>query len=154
MFKLFKSDSDAQNPSFPFHVQTFNILTLCAEDYIVEPSSLRFLVEHGFDFCRQYAEGLPYYRGNDRNGVPSNEDYVRQLFMEIIRHRKTVVLHNGFIDLVFLYQNLYAQLPQTVHSFAADLADMFPNGIYDTKYISDYVCRKPASFLEYVFRSQ
>ena len=83
MFKLFKSEAD--NSEFPFHVQTFNILTLCGEDYIVEPSSLRFLVEHGFDFCKQYAEGLPYYRGNDRPGIPSSDDFVRQIFMEIIR---------------------------------------------------------------------
>ena len=154
MFKLFKSKGETEDPDFTFHVQTFNILTLCSEDYIVEPGSLKFLVEHGFDFCKQYAEGLPYYRGADRNSIPSNEDFVRQVFMEIIRQKKPVVLHNGFIDLVFLYQNFYAQLPQTVTSFAADLAEMFPNGIYDTKYISDYVCRKPASFLEYVFRSQ
>ena len=89
-----------------------------------------------------------------QDDVPSSEDFVRQTFMEIIRHKKPIVLHNGFIDLVFMYQNLYAQLPTTVHTFAADLAEMFPNGIYDTKYISDYVCRKEATFLEYVFRSQ
>jgi len=153
LFKLFKTHGDpAENPGFPYHVQTFNILTLCSEDYIVEPASLKFLVEHGFDFSRQYAEGLPYLRGNDRG--QSGNDFVRQIFMEIIRHKKPIVLHNGFIDLVFLYQNLYAQLPQNVNSFAADLAEMFPNGIYDTKYLSDYVCRKPASFLEYIFRAQ
>ena len=51
MFKLFKRDGDpAENPGFPYQVQTFNILTLCSEDYIVEPASLKFLVEHGFDF--------------------------------------------------------------------------------------------------------
>jgi len=156
MFKLFKPDGDpAEHPGFPYHVQTFNILTLCAEDYIVEPASLKFLVEHGFDFTKQYADGLPYQRGNDKGNIKQgNDDFVRQIFMEIIRHKKPIVLHNGFIDLVFLYQNLYAQLPANVNSFAADLAEMFPNGIYDTKYLSDYVCRKPASFLEYIFRSQ
>ena len=62
MFKLFKSNGDNDNPGFPFHVQSFNMITLCAEDYIVEPASLRFLVEHGFDFCKQYAEGkIPFY---------------------------------------------------------------------------------------------
>ena len=156
MFKLFKPDGDpAEHPGFPYHVQTFNILTLCAEDYIVEPASLKFLVEHGFDFTKQYADGLPYQRGNDKGNIKQgNDDFVRQIFMEIIRNKKPIVLHNGFIDLVFLYQNLYAQLPANVNSFAADLAEMFPNGIYDTKYLSDYVCRKPASFLEYIFRSQ
>ena len=36
--------------SWSYRVATYNILVLCGEDYIVEPASLRFLVEHGFDF--------------------------------------------------------------------------------------------------------
>lgn len=36
--------------------------------------------------------------------------------------------------------------------FVADLSDMFPGGLYDTKYISDYITREQSSFLAYLFR--
>ena len=49
-----------------FLAQTFNILTLCNEDYMVEPGALQFLVGHGFDFNKQYSCGVPYCRGPDR----------------------------------------------------------------------------------------
>lgn len=73
LFKLFKNDlqtsKEDEEVDFSFHVQTFNILTLCSEDYIVEPNSLKFLVGHGFDFCKQYAQGLPYFRGRDQVNI-------------------------------------------------------------------------------------
>ena len=58
------TDSDVTN--MPFLVQTFNIMLLCSEDYMVEPISLKFLVDHGFDCNRQYSLGIPYYRGSDK----------------------------------------------------------------------------------------
>ena len=66
-FRLMPSSLDA--PSLNYQVQTFNIMILCSEDYIVEPGSLKFLVEHGFDFTKQYSKGLPYYRGNDKVNI-------------------------------------------------------------------------------------
>lgn len=76
----------------------------------------------------------------------------RHLFIELISMKKPVIFHNGLVDLVFLYEHLYTSLPSTVAVFLADLIDLFPAGIIDTKYITDYEHRMTASYLEYVFR--
>lgn len=136
-----------------FVVQTFNMFVLCAENYVVEPVSLRFLIEHGFDFNLQYSKGLPYTGGNDKP-LEKTACYqnLRQLFVEIAMSHVPIVLHNSLVDLVFLYQSFYATLPSTLASFVTDLSQIFCNGIYDTKYLAEFKARMPASFLEYAFR--
>ena len=61
-----------------FETQTFNIFTLCQDDFMVEPDSLMFLVGHGFDFNLQFEKGLPYYRGADheKNQVRGRRFYL------------------------------------------------------------------------------
>ena len=74
---------------------------------------------------------------------------MRSLLFQIISIQPTVVFHNGLLDLAFLYQNFYAELPNKLETFVSDLHEMFPRGIFDTKYIANSYL--PNSYLEYLF---
>lgn len=134
-----------------FTVKTFNITLLCLDDYTVEADALQFLVGHGFDFNKQYSLGVAYYSGEDKGGE-KEEVSIRHLFLELVKSNKSLVTHNGLVDLVFLYQNLYSNLPEKLDVFVADLAQMFPSGVYDTKCFAEYLLHMQSSYLEYLFR--
>ncbi|EDO45139.1 predicted protein [Nematostella vectensis] len=137
---------------FPDNSKTFNLSVLCSEDFVVEPGSLQFLVQHGFDFNKQYSKGMPYTRGNDKTCHDYSTPSVRNLFSQIVISNKPIALHNGFFDLLYLYQSFYAELPSKLEVFLSDVYEMFTGGVIDTKYVAEYHMREPASYLGYIFR--
>jgi len=52
-------------PSSPVSVgvQVFNVWLMCQKPYTIDPSSAAFLLQHGFDFNKQFAKGIPYTPG-------------------------------------------------------------------------------------------
>ena len=61
-------------------------------------------------------------------------------------------MHNGLFDLVFLYAALYEKPPKELDIWQADMHDMFPYGVFDTKYFAEFEAREgEASFLAYLY---
>ncbi|KAJ3038005.1 Target of EGR1, member 1 (Nuclear) [Rhizophlyctis rosea] len=136
-----------------YAVHNFEFLMLCQNEYAVNPESMQFLVDNGFDFNEQFRNGIVYTPGPDE--APSDKtssateanQIMRSIFHHILDRKVPITLHNGLLDLLFVYNSFYADLPPQLSSFVSDLSEMFQGGIYDTKYIADFHTRENASFL-------
>lgn len=49
-----------------YKAETFNLSVLCSQEFVVEPGSLQFLIQHGFDFNKQFSKGISYHRGIEK----------------------------------------------------------------------------------------
>lgn len=143
------SEEPVESVEWSYSVKSFDILVRCEESYELEEDAEKFLRNHGFDFDRQRSHGVRYSKIPEE--CNPGDISIKRLFAEIVVKEKPLVLHNGFIDLLFLYQHLYLNLPKSIQSFIADLILMFPSGIFDTKYITEKIVSMDSSFLEYVY---
>ncbi|BAM40452.1 uncharacterized protein TOT_020000708 [Theileria orientalis strain Shintoku] len=78
---------------------------------------------------------------------------LRTLFDTISSHKKILVGHNCFYDILHVYQTFYGDLPDTVESFKAEWLKVFPK-VFDTKYISEFFhILNPQSSLKMLYES-
>lgn len=149
-FRLLKRKETDQKKRIKYSCQVFNMLTLREEPFVVEPGGLQFLAKHNFDFNRLIQLGITYH------SVSSfEEDSLKSLWREILIANVPLTLHNGLVDLIFLYQHFYSELPLTLAEFLANISDWFAgaaSSVFDSKYLAEFSARMNASYLEYVFR--
>ncbi|KAJ2853579.1 hypothetical protein GGI22_004815 [Coemansia erecta] len=141
-----------------FNVNNFNFTLQAQNSHLINPTSMSFLARAGFDLTKQAARGIRYFSGPNPDPVvvkteEINEEgkMIREIFLDLVRLRKPLVIHNGLFDLVYLYQSFFGPLPDTYESFVYDLHEMFPGGIYDTKFIAESADPEAASFLAYTY---
>ncbi|TPX63169.1 hypothetical protein SpCBS45565_g06810 [Spizellomyces sp. 'palustris'] len=155
VFEAKTSQNSADTKEHGYIVHNFNFLMLRSTEFRVNSESMTFLVDNAFDFNRLYRDGIFYKPGADEDIDVSPEDtnqIMRLIFAHILSLKVPIVVHNGLLDLLFIYYSFHADLPNDLGTFVADMLEMFPAGIYDTKYVADYVTREKASFLAYLFR--
>lgn len=141
---------------------------------IATPKSLTFLVENGFDFNKLFADGIPFTPGdtiqtddknNDNNSNNNNKQkkqndkksekeacQLRALFAALSSSNTSVVLHNGLLDLFFLYRSFVADLPPSIELFARELLQSLAPVIIDTKHTAQTIIDEPKTYLEYCVR--
>ncbi|PAV61933.1 hypothetical protein WR25_19043 isoform B [Diploscapter pachys] len=144
-----KSKVNEKKRKVKFTSQVFNILTLCGKPFVMEPDALEFLAKHSFDFNRLISSGIRY--------MPHTTDEtckMRSLVHSIFSKPVPLCLHNGFIDIVFIYHHFYSPLPESFQEFCNSAAELFTADfpVVDSKYLAESKTRMTASFLEYVFR--
>ncbi|KHN74739.1 Target of EGR1 protein 1 [Toxocara canis] len=157
-FQLLKRKETDKKKRIKYKCQVFNILALSAAPFTVEPDGLQFLAQHNFDFNRLINLGVPYGRNAARKNGKAKQDVLTVLWGEILSACVPITLHNGIIDLAFIYQHFYSDLPEKLDEFLANICDWFTldesgtPGLFDSKYLAECSAYMKASYLEYVFR--
>ncbi|KAI9219413.1 CAF1 family ribonuclease-domain-containing protein [Blastocladiella britannica] len=145
------------NGNVTYAVKSFDVLTRRLGTHSIDSESMAFLVQNEFDLNRQAAHGCPLYIGNlaDAKGLNdaarANVTLLRQLWPAL--QKSPLVMHNGLLDLMFLYVSLHGRPPRDLPTWQYTLATQFPRGVWDTKLISESVEPEGGrSHLSYLFR--
>ncbi len=140
--------------SAAYSVTTLEFLLRCNSPFEIVSDAGAFLVAHGFDFNEMFCSGIGYNKvgkSEDAQGAFPWGPYPRGFLWRLGRAAVPIVLHNGFMDLVFMYSSFHAPLPKTLNGFLSKLLDCVPAGFWDTKVLAMGPGNESVSFLNYVF---
>eukprot|EP01054_Gregarina_sp_Poly1_P010744 Gregarina_sp_Poly_1__10743@NODE_819_length_6147_cov_44_607072_g593_i0_p2_GENE_NODE_819_length_6147_cov_44_607072_g593_i0NODE_819_length_6147_cov_44_607072_g593_i0_p2_ORF_typecomplete_len384_score39_23CAF1/PF04857_20/1_7e47_NODE_819_length_6147_cov_44_607072_g593_i017752926 len=106
--------------------------------------SLSWLIQQGFDIQKWVEDGydykaLAYLQDESHSSFSSStvkNDGAQRVISAIIEAEKPLILHNGLLDILHVYQKFITDLPQQWRDICQHLCDFFSGGIYDTKRIA------------------
>lgn len=139
----------------PFAVSTFNITTILDDTFHLDPDACEFLARNNFNLNYPVSHGIAYRRhrfSEDGDTSGQHQSLPSEIVHRIMKARVPLVMHNGFWDSLFLYENFYGPLPATLGSFLADMSDLFRGGLYDSKLVAQEWSKLGQDFLEYCFK--
>jgi len=141
---------ESENYKITYKIYNYTFLLSVNDEFMSTPSSLKFLVEHGFDFNLLFSKGISYSRakGKIMNSSPGTFHYLFSILRET---NIPIVLHNGILDIAFIYRSFFNELPDKLDSFISSLLGWFPT-IFDTKYLATFHMNETTSYLEYLFK--
>ncbi|KAJ1920204.1 Serine/threonine-protein kinase tel1 [Mycoemilia scoparia] len=144
-----------------YSVHNFELLTGCQSSHMTNYQTLNFLAKNKFNFNHWAQHAIPYNiapNPEDSQDIRAKSDKysdcIRDIFMSILVAKKPLITHNGFVDLCYIYHHFYAPLPNDLPTFMADIYDMFPAGVWDTKYFHEHADGFndiESTFLEYIY---
>ena len=155
---MFKNDENI--PSYT----TYEFVIIPNNDYKITTNAFQFLISHHIDINKQYQTGILYYgtqyncsmlRSNKvpEDAMPKESYCLLTIINEFLVHLEKssipFILHNGWLDLLFLYYHFYGPLQKSLVKCNTALHKIFPC-IYDTKYMFQQLYNVP-TYLEYCF---
>eukprot|EP01112_Ceratiomyxa_fruticulosa_P015679 TRINITY_DN4641_c0_g2_i1.p1 TRINITY_DN4641_c0_g2~~TRINITY_DN4641_c0_g2_i1.p1 ORF type:complete len:461 (-),score=78.99 TRINITY_DN4641_c0_g2_i1:42-1424(-) len=165
------SEKQENQKCVTMEVKTFTFLLLRQDIFEVTPESLTFLAQNGMDFNKLFSKGIRFtppsverynngmsntssnssfnYSDNQKEFTLSPQDMMRKIFQQLVNATPEIVLHNGILDLLFVFFSFRGDLPLTLPAFVFQVTNLFPH-IYDTKYIAEFQTEETATFLEYL----
>lgn len=170
------SEKQDNQKCIALEVKTFSFLLLRQDIFEVTPESLTFLAVNGMDFNKLFSKGIRFtppsierYHNsntntnnnnnntmnntsdnNQKDSLLSPQDMMRKIFHQLINTTPCIILHNGILDLLFIFFSFRGDLPVSLSGFVFQITAMFPH-VFDTKYIAEFQTEETATFLEYLF---
>lgn len=112
----------------------FNLWPHDRRVFTADLQSLRFLRTHGFDFNAYFERAYPYAR-LPSTGKKLPTGHATRLLASLRDAQVPVVFHNGFLDVLHMYDKFIGPLPESRHAFAEAWTRTLPL-LFDTRYMA------------------
>lgn len=124
---------------------TFTFQVVQMDTFMVAPHSLVFLAEGGLSLTDVFKRGIRFSIGE-----PSK---LRDLWQVLAASGKPLVMHNGLVDLFFIWKTFFSPLPPLYSDWLSAFVEAFPGGVFDTKLLAEHLAHDQATYLQHMFHT-